>query len=64
MGLAATEMKEISKIQVSALKQIRHLPKSTPNIEILFETEIWPIKERTEYSTMMLYHGVMNSDDE
>ena len=25
---------------------------------------IWPIKERTEYSTMMLFHSVMNSDDE
>ena len=32
--ITATEMKEISKIQVSALKQILHLPKSTPNIGI------------------------------
>ena len=62
--ITATEMKEISKIQVSALKQILHLPKSTPNIGILFETGIWPIKERIEYSTMMLFHSVMNSDDE
>ena len=57
-------MKEISKIQVSALKQILHYPKSTPNIEILFETGIWPIIGRIEYSTMMLFHSVMNSDDE
>ena len=62
--ITATEMKELSKIQVSALKQILHLPKSTPNIGILFETGIWPIKERIEYSTMVLFHGVMNSDDE
>ena len=41
--ITATEMKEISKIQVSALKQTLHLPKSTPNIGILCETEIWPI---------------------
>ena len=57
-------MKEISKIQVSALKQILHLPKSTLNIGILFETGIWPIKERIEYSTMMLFHSVMKSDGE
>ena len=44
--ITATEMKEISKIQVSALKQIMHLPKSAPNIGILFETGIWLIKER------------------
>ena len=61
--ITATEMKEISKIQVSALKQILHLPKSTPNIEILFETGIWPIKERIEHSTMILFHSVTNSDD-
>ena len=48
----------------SALKQILHYPKSTPNIEILFETGIWPIIGRIEYSTMMLFHSVMNSDDE
>ena len=41
-----------------------HLPKSTPNIGILYETRIWPIKERIEYSTMMLFHSIMNSDDE
>ena len=62
--ITATEMKEISKIQVSALKQILHYPKSTPNIEILFETGIWSIIGRIEYSTMMLFHSVMNSDDE
>ena len=62
--ITATEMKEISKVQVSALKQIPHLPKSTPCIGILLETGIWPIKERIEYSTMILFHSVMNSDDE
>ena len=61
---AATETKEISKIQVSALKQILHLSKSAPNIGILYETGIWPIKERIEYSRMMLFHSIMNSNDE
>ena len=62
--ISATEMKKISKIQVSALKQILHLPKLTPNIGILYETGIWPIKERIEYSTMMFFHSIMKSDDE
>ena len=62
--ITATEMKEISKIQVIALKQILQYPKSTSNIEILFETGIWPIVGRIEYSTMMLFHSVMNLDDE
>ena len=61
---AATETKEISKIQVSALKQILRLSKSAPNIGILYETGIWPIKERIEYSRMMLFHSIMNSNDE
>ena len=61
---AATETKEISKIQVSALKQILHLSKSAPNIGILYETGIWPIKERIEYSRMMLFHSIMNSNNE
>ena len=62
--ITATEIKEISKIQVIALKQILYLTKSTPNIGILYEIGIWPIKERIEYNTMMLFHSIMNSDDE
>ena len=62
--ITAKEMKEISKIQISALKQILLLPKSIPNIGILYETGIWPIKERIEDSTLMLLHSIMNSDDE
>ena len=62
--ITETEMKKISKIHARAFKQILHLPKLTPNIGILFETRIWPVKERIEYSTIMLFHSVINSDDE
>ena len=47
----------------SALKQILHLPKSATNVGILFETGIWPIKERIEYSTTMLFHSVISDDE-
>ena len=45
-------------------KQILHIPKSTPNIGLLYETGIWPIKEKIEYSTIILFHSIMNSNDE
>ena len=38
--IIATEMKETTKIQVDALKKILYLPKSIPNIGILYETGI------------------------
>ena len=61
--ITSSEMKEITKIQIRALKQILNLPKSTPSTGILFETGIWPVKERVEYSTMMGYHSIVKSDD-
>ena len=36
----------------------------TPYIGILMETGIWPIKEKIEYQTLMLYHNLINSDEE
>lgn len=59
-----TEMAEMTKIQTNRLKQIFHLPKSLSNTEILIETGIWPVKERLEWVTMMMYHSIMNNDDE
>lgn len=59
-----TEMAEMTKIQKNRLKQIFHLPKSLSNTEILIETGIWPVKERLEWVTMMMYHSIMNNDDE
>ena len=59
-----TEMAEMTTIQRNRLKQIFHLPKSLSNTEILIETGIWPVKERLEWVTMMMYHSIMNNDDE
>ena len=44
-------------------KQILHLRKSKSNTGILIETGIWPVEERLEYNTMMIYHSIMSSND-
>ena len=40
------------------------LPVTTPSTSLLMETGIWPAKERTEYSTLMLIHSIINSNRE
>ena len=56
------EMNEIEKIQGRALKRIFNLPISTSYIGLIMETGTWPANQRIQYSIMMLYHNIMNSD--
>ena len=37
---------------------------STLTARTLMETEIWPAREYLQYSTMMLYHNIFNSEKE
>ena len=55
-------MNEIEKIQGTPLKRILNLPKSTSYIGLIMEIGTWPANQRIQYSTMMLYHNIMNSD--
>ena len=55
-------MNEIEKIQGRALKRIFNLPISTSYIGLIMETGTWPANQRIQYSIMMLYHNIMNSD--
>ena len=58
-----SEMNEIEKIQGRALKRIFNLSISTSYMDLIMETGTWPAsRQRTQYSTMMLYHNTMNSD--
>ena len=50
-------MDEIEKIGVFIL------PISTSYIGLLMETGTWPANQRIQYTTMMLYHNIMNSDN-
>ena len=55
-------MNEIEKIQERALKRILNLPISTSCIGLIIETGTWPANQLMQYSKMMLYHNIMNSD--
>ena len=69
-GLAAWEMimtrgiEEIERMQSKALKQLLQVPISRSTAHILMETGIWIAKEYLQYSTMMLYHSMINSEEE
>ena len=58
------EMKEIGRIQGRALKRIFRQPVSTIDTEILMETGIWPVEQRIQQVTLMLYQNIKNSDEE
>ena len=55
-GKGKDEIDEIEKIGVF------NLPISTLYIGLLMETGAWPANHRIQYTTMMLYHNIMNSD--
>ena len=55
-------MNEIKKIQGGVTKSIFNLPISTSYIGLIMETGTWPVNQIIQYSTMMLYFNIMNSD--
>ena len=55
-------MNEIVRIQGTALKRIFNVPISASYIGLIMETGTWPANQRIQYSVMMLYHNIMNSD--
>jgi hypothetical protein len=62
-NITEEEIDKFEKIQYRQLKSIMHMRESTPNIGILMETGIWPIREKIYYHKMMLYHTLIHSDD-
>ena len=55
---------DIAKIRGKAIKQMVQLPISTPFAGIIMVTLVWLIKENIEYRIMMLYHSIIQNDDE
>ena len=45
-------------------QKLLKVPISTSTAGVLMETGIWPAKEYLQYSTMMLYHSIINSEEE
>ena len=51
-------------MQRKALKQLLQVPISTSTAHVLMKTGIWLAKEYLQYSTMMLCHSIINSEEE
>ena len=43
-----------------ALKRIFSLPITTSYIGLIIETGVWPAGQRIKYSSLMLYHNIIN----
>ena len=54
---------DLKKMTGQLLKGLFGLPQSTPYWGLLYELGIIPIKYVITYKRMMLYHNIMNSDD-
>ncbi len=51
-------------LQGCILKRLIGLPDSTPYWGLLFELQMWPVRMEILYKKLMLYHGIMNSEEE
>ena len=62
--ISKIDIKAIKKIKNQPLKKILLLPATAPFTRILTKKGIWTEKQRTEYSTIMLIHGIINTNKE
>ena len=58
------KMNAVKRIPSKAFKQVLQAPILTSTAGVLMETDIWPVNEHLNYSTMMLYHSIINSEEE
>ena len=63
-SITEKEISHFEKIHGKYLKMILELPQSTPYAPMIIETGLWTFKERLKYITMMMFHEIMNSDDD
>ena len=63
-NLRKSDWEKLESIQGKLLRGIFGMPKTTPYWGMLYELDIIPIKLHTTYKRLMVYHNMMNSDDE
>ena len=63
-NLRKTDWEKMETLQGKILRGIYGLPKSTPYWGLLHELNIIPIKLLITYKRLMVYHNLMNSDDD
>ena len=59
--LSKAEIQHLEKIQGKYLKKIFIIPIATPYVGLITETGVWPAEQRINYSSLMLYHNIINS---
>ena len=59
--VSKAEIQSPEKNQGKALKRIFSLSMATPYIGLMIETGVWPAEQRINYSSLMLYHNIINS---
>ena len=57
------EVKELESIQYKILRGILEQKMTTPYWGIIAETGIWPVRNRTKYKKIMLFHNIVTSDE-
>ena len=63
-NLRKTDWEKMESLQGKILRGIYGLPKSTPYWGLLHELNVIPIKLLITYKRLMVYHNLMNSDEE
>ena len=59
--LSKAEIQHLGKIQGKAFKRKFSLPITTPYIGLIIETGVWSAEQRINYSSLILYHNIINS---
>ena len=60
--ISENAIQKLEKRQGSILKRLLHIPSSTKTRGVLYETGIWPVKEKIVYKKIMLLHNILQSD--
>ena len=63
-NLRKSDKDKLKSIQGKLLRGLYGLPKTTPYWGILYELEILPIMLQLTYKKLMLYHNLINSDED
>ena len=63
-NLRKTDWEKMESLQGKILRGIFGLPKSTPYWGLLHELDVIPIKLLITYKRLMVYHNLINSDDD
>ena len=58
--LSKAQIQQLEKIQGKTLKRIFTLLITGPYIGLINETGVWPAEQTKNYSSMMLYHNMIN----